>query len=131
MSAVLSFFASRRGIVFAGIFIGTFAVLLQKLGNPANMGVCVACFETDIAGSLGLHRAALVQYMRPEIIGFVLGALLAAMGEMKNAETGEIVVLVDTDTSKENVCRAAKSQGWQTKKIEPEGAGFRITLAKG
>ena len=55
------------------------APLLQKLGNPANMGICVACFERDIAGAIGLHRAAVVQYMRPEIIGFVLGALLAAL----------------------------------------------------
>jgi hypothetical protein len=39
----------------------------------------VACFERDIAGSLGLHRAAVVQYIRPEIIGFVLGALLPPM----------------------------------------------------
>jgi YedE family putative selenium metabolism protein len=35
--------------------------------------------ERDIAGALGLHRAALVQYIRPEIIGFVLGALIAAL----------------------------------------------------
>jgi len=46
-----------------------FAALLQKLGNPGNMGICVACFERDIAGAVGLHRAAVVQYMRPEIIG--------------------------------------------------------------
>ncbi len=78
MSKTLSFFASRWGIVFAGVFIGVFAALLQKMGNPANMGICVACFERDIAGSLGLHRAAVVQYIRPEIIGFVLGSLLAA-----------------------------------------------------
>lgn len=78
MSRSLSFFGSRWGIVSAGVFIGVFAPLLQKMGNPGNMGICVACFERDIAGSLGLHRAALVQYMRPEIIGFVLGALLAA-----------------------------------------------------
>jgi YedE family putative selenium metabolism protein len=38
----------------------------------------VACFERDISGALGLHRAAVVQYMRPEIIGFVLGSLVAA-----------------------------------------------------
>jgi hypothetical protein len=43
------------------------------------MGVCVACFSRDIAGSLGLHRVAAVQYIRPEIIGLVLGALAAAM----------------------------------------------------
>jgi hypothetical protein len=52
--------------------------LLQKWGNPGNMGICVACFERDIAGAIGLHRAAVVQYMRPEIIGFVLGSLIAA-----------------------------------------------------
>jgi len=78
MSKFLFFFASRWGIVLAGVFIGVFAALLQKKGNPGNMGICVACFERDIAGSLGLHRAAVVQYMRPEIIGFVLGSLIAA-----------------------------------------------------
>ena len=35
--------------------------------------------ERDIAGALGLHRAGVVQYIRPEIIGFVLGALIAAL----------------------------------------------------
>jgi len=72
------FFASRWGIISVGAFIGVFAPLLQKWGNPGNMGICVACFERDIAGALGLHRAAVVQYMRPEIIGFVMGALIAA-----------------------------------------------------
>jgi hypothetical protein len=42
------------------------------------MGVCVACFERDIAGALGLHRVDVVQYIRPEIIGFVFGSLIAA-----------------------------------------------------
>jgi uncharacterized protein len=44
------------------------APILVKLGNPGNMGICVACFSRDIAGALGLHRAATVQYIRPEII---------------------------------------------------------------
>jgi len=70
--------ATRWGMVCVGAFIGVLAALLQKWGNPGNMGVCVACFERDIAGALGLHRAAVVQYLRPEIIGFVLGALVAA-----------------------------------------------------
>jgi YedE family putative selenium metabolism protein len=38
------------------------------------MGVCVACFLRDTAGALGLHGAANVQYIRPEIPGFILGA---------------------------------------------------------
>ena len=73
------FFASRPGIILAGAIIGVLAPLLQKLGNPKNMGICVACFERDIAGALGLHRAAVVQYIRPEIVGFVLGAAIAAL----------------------------------------------------
>jgi uncharacterized protein len=78
MAAGKNILASRWGIIGVGAVIGTMAALLQKLGNPANMGICVACFERDIAGAIGLHRAAVVQYMRPEIIGFVLGSLLAA-----------------------------------------------------
>jgi YedE family putative selenium metabolism protein len=73
------FFASRWGIILAGAVIGVLAPLLQYAGNPANMGICVACFERDIAGALGLHRAGVVQYIRPEIIGFVLGSFVAAL----------------------------------------------------
>jgi YedE family putative selenium metabolism protein len=78
MGQVKNFLGTRWGIVSVGAFIGVFAPLLQKWGNPGNMGVCVACFERDIAGAIGIQRAAVVQYMRPEIIGFVLGALVAA-----------------------------------------------------
>ena len=73
------FFSSRKYIIFTGIFIGISAAFLQKLGNPPNMGICVACMVRDIAGALGLHRAEVVQYIRPEIIGFVFGSLLAAI----------------------------------------------------
>ncbi|MBN1365333.1 MAG: YedE-related selenium metabolism membrane protein [Syntrophaceae bacterium] len=78
-------FSSRTGIIMVGAIIGILAALLQYFGNPANMGICVACFERDIAGALGLHRAAVVQYLRPEIMGFVLGAFImsAFTGEYK------------------------------------------------
>ena len=76
---ITRFFASRWGIVLVGLATGVIAPLLQRLGNPPNMGICVACFERDIAGALGLHRNELVQYIRPEIIGFVLGSLIAAL----------------------------------------------------
>ncbi len=76
---IKNFFSNRSGIIAVGAVIGILAPLLQKLGNPGNMGICVACFERDIAGALGLHRAAVVQYLRPEIIGFVLGSLAAAL----------------------------------------------------
>ncbi|NDY72821.1 YedE-related selenium metabolism membrane protein [Desulfobacter hydrogenophilus] len=73
-----NFFSTRVGIIVVGAVIGILAAVLQKLGNPGNMGICVACFERDIAGAIGLHRAGVVQYIRPEIIGFVLGSLVAA-----------------------------------------------------
>ena len=62
-----------------GAVIGILAIILQYNGNPPNMGICVACFERDIAGALGLQRAAIVQYLRPEIIGLVLGSMVAAL----------------------------------------------------
>jgi hypothetical protein len=72
-------FSTRTGIIIVGALIGIGAAVLQYLGNPANMGICVACMERDIAGALGLHRADVVQYLRPEIMGFVLGAFIAAL----------------------------------------------------
>lgn len=75
----MSFFTKHWKIIVCGAFIGTMAAILQKFGNPANMGICVACFERDIAGALGFHQAAVVQYMRPEIIGLVLGSFIIAI----------------------------------------------------
>ncbi|MBS4023447.1 MAG: YedE-related selenium metabolism membrane protein [Dethiobacter sp.] len=69
----------RRLIVCSGVFLGLLGVVLVKFGNPANMGVCVACFYRDIAGGLGLHRTAAVQYLRPEISGFILGSFLISL----------------------------------------------------
>ncbi|MBF0406867.1 MAG: YedE-related selenium metabolism membrane protein [Candidatus Riflebacteria bacterium] len=74
-----NFFSSSTGIIVVGAIIGLTAVFLQKMGNPGNMGVCVACFLRDVTGALGLHKAALVQYIRPEIPGFVLGSFLSAL----------------------------------------------------
>lgn len=79
MSSVGRFFTSRWGPILTGGIIGILAPILVKLGNPGNMGICVICFNRDISGALGLHRAGVVQYLRPEIIGFVLGSLIAAL----------------------------------------------------
>ena len=64
--------------VVAGAALGIVAPLLTYNGNPGNMGFCAACFLRDTAGALGLHRAAPLQYIRPELIGLVLGALASA-----------------------------------------------------
>ncbi|WP_165043241.1 MULTISPECIES: YedE family putative selenium transporter [unclassified Adlercreutzia] len=66
-------------LVVCGLLAGAVAVVLAIGGNPKNMAICVACFIRDIAGGLGLHSAAKVQYIRPEIIGIVVGALIMAI----------------------------------------------------
>ncbi len=66
-------------MIIAGLVFGGLAAYMTKLGNPGNMGICVACFYRDIAGALGFHQAAVVQYLRPEIMGLCLGAFLAAI----------------------------------------------------
>lgn len=83
--APFRFFSRRIGIISAGALIGLIACILALEGNPTNMGICVACFIRDIAGALGLHRASVVQYLRPEIPAFLLGSFLAALafGEFK------------------------------------------------
>jgi TusA-related sulfurtransferase len=52
------------------------------------------------------------------------------MEEIKKTGKGQIEVLVDTDTSKENVSRAATSQGWQVQNVAEEGGGYRIVIRK-
>ncbi len=66
-------------IIIAGVVTGIAALLLSAGGNPANMGLCIACFLRDISGALGFHGAAAVQYVRPEIIGLVAGSTIAAI----------------------------------------------------
>lgn len=66
-------------VVAAGLALGIFGVLLVLWGNPQNSGLCVSCFVENTAGALGLHNNPRMQYLRPELIGFVLGAVAAAL----------------------------------------------------
>jgi len=65
--------------ILAGSFIGLAGVILSFYGNPPNTGFCVSCFMENIAGSLGLHGNIRMQYIRPEIIGFVLGSFFISL----------------------------------------------------
>ncbi len=56
--------------------------------------------------------------------------VLLTMEKLRALNQGELVVLVDTDTSRENVSRAAASLGWQVKTVQPEGDEYRIVLQK-
>ena len=64
--------------IIAGVIMGVIGASLVLFGNPKNMGFCIACFLRDTAGGVGLHRAEVVQYIRPEIIGLIFGSLFAA-----------------------------------------------------
>jgi len=51
--------------------------------------------------------------------------VMETLEEMGRIKQRQIEVLVDTDTSRENVMRAAKSQGWEVKEIKPgQGEGI-------
>ncbi len=78
----------RLFIIIAGAVVGLLAVILVMQGNPVNMGFCIACFIRDIAGGLGLHRAAVVQFLRPEIMGLVIGAFITALYVREFKATG-------------------------------------------
>ena len=66
-------------VILTGVVIGLSALALTALGNPGNMGFCIACFIRDTSGALKFHSAEVVQYVRPEIVGMILGAMLIAM----------------------------------------------------
>jgi YedE family putative selenium metabolism protein len=75
-------------LVVSGLVTGALAVVLTVFGNPANMGVCVACFIRDTAGALGLHGTATVQYIRPEVPGFIAGAFILALARREFKPSG-------------------------------------------
>ena len=56
--------------------------------------------------------------------------VLITLNKIKEIQKGEIIVKVDTDTSKENVSRAAQSQGWDVANIQKDEAGYRLTIKK-
>lgn len=64
--------------ILTGAILGGGGVLLSYYGNPINSGICMSCFLENLAGSLQFHDEVRMSYIRPELIGFVLGAFLLA-----------------------------------------------------
>ncbi len=75
-------------IILTGAIIGIAAVILVALGNPKNMGFCIACFIRDITGSLKLHNVEKLQYARPEIFAILLGSFIIAKIKKEYKSTG-------------------------------------------
>lgn len=70
---------TTRYFIISGAVLGVVAAFLAYAGNPANMGICAACFLRDTSGALGFHSVQTLQYLRPELIGLVLGGFLASL----------------------------------------------------
>ncbi len=56
--------------------------------------------------------------------------VLLTLNEIKKATEDELIVLVDTDTAKENVIRAAKSKGWKSEEVQEEDDVYKISLRR-
>lgn len=54
--------------------------------------------------------------------------VLMTLNEIKAEKAKKIEILVDTDTAKENVSRAAESQGWTVSDIIEEDNGYKIVI---
>ena len=75
----MEFLSTKKGLFSLGIIAGLGAALLAFLGNPKNMAFCIACFIRDTAGAMHFHNTEVVQYVRPEIIGIILGAFIISL----------------------------------------------------
>jgi YedE family putative selenium metabolism protein len=64
--------------IITGAALGFGAVLLSLLGNPVNSGICISCFMENLAGALQLQDNLRMSYIRPELIGFLLGSFFMA-----------------------------------------------------
>ena len=72
---------TKKYIVYTvtGIIFALIIFYLTFTGNPKNMGVCVGCFIRDTSGAVNLHHAKAFQYIRPEIIGIILGSFAVTL----------------------------------------------------
>ncbi len=56
--------------------------------------------------------------------------VLLTLSKLKSMGSGEIEVLVDNETSKENVSRAATAQGWTVSQIKEDDDTFVVIVKK-
>lgn len=70
---------ATKYFILSGGALGIIGAFLVFAGNPGNMGVCAACFLRDTSGALGLHNVPTLQYLRPEILGLIIGGFLASV----------------------------------------------------
>ncbi|MCI5167124.1 MAG: YedE-related selenium metabolism membrane protein [Candidatus Electrothrix sp. GM3_4] len=74
--------------IVTGVVLGAGAVLLTLVGNPVNSGICISCFLENLAGALQLQDSLRMSYIRPELIGFILGSFFMAKQSRRFQVTG-------------------------------------------
>lgn len=57
--------------------------------------------------------------------------VLMTIDKIKAMGQGELLVMVDTEASRENVSRAAERAGWTVRNVSQDGDEYHLTLAKG
>lgn len=57
--------------------------------------------------------------------------VILTLDAIKKGDDKDILILTDTEASKENVTRAAESQGCRIRDISADGDGYRILIEKG
>lgn len=56
--------------------------------------------------------------------------VLLAMSKMKEMTGGTIEIIVDNEVSRENVNRAAQSQGWDVEDVQRKGDDYHLILKR-
>ncbi len=56
--------------------------------------------------------------------------VIMTMAVLNKKTGGTVTILVDTDTAKENVTRAANNKGWNVDSIEENEDGYRLVISK-
>jgi tRNA 2-thiouridine synthesizing protein A len=56
--------------------------------------------------------------------------VLLVLSKMKEQAAGEIEAIVDNEVSRENVSRAARSQGWEVREEQQKGDDYHLMLTR-
>lgn len=116
-------------IILTGMAFGILGILLVTWGNPTNTGICASCFLEGIAGALGLHTNVRMMYLRPELIGIVLGSFILALSTKGFSARGGASPLISFTLGIFTIVGSAMFMGCPVKLVYRLTSGDLTTLA--
>lgn len=116
-------------VAVSGIGFGIIGILLVTFGNPTNTGICASCFLEGIAGSIGLHTNVRMMYLRPELMGFVLGSFLLAVSTKNFIVKGGASPIISFFLGSFTIIGSAMFMGCPVKLVYRFCAGDMTSLA--